>query len=251
MDGMVLVYVPGGEFVMGAASADPDALEREKPAHSVVLDGYWIDSTEVTNAMYAGCVADGGCSPQTEDTSFSRSAYANESTCAGYPVVHVTWQQADDYCLWAGRRLPTEAEWEKAARGTDGRLFAWGDQAPSDAMANLCGSECRMEPRDRAIDDGFLDTAPVGHFAQDVSPFGAFDLTGNVAEWVADRGQEGYYAVSPAENPTGPAAGDTRVFRGAAFNVIGSGARLTFRSFLLPSASSDSLGFRCAIAVEP
>lgn len=250
-DGMVLVYVPAGDFLMGASSADPNALENETPAHRVYLDAFWLDSTEVTNAMYSRCVADGKCAPPTADTSFSRSSYASQSTCAGYPVIYVSWQQTQDYCQWAGRRLPTEAEWEKAARGTDGRLFPWGNQNPTDAMANLCGSECRMEPRDPGINDGFLDTAPVGFLPGDSSPYGALDMAGNVAEWVADRGQADYYSVSPKSNPTGASAGDTRVIRGGVFAIVPRGARLSARSFLLPSASNQYTGFRCAAIAGP
>jgi len=251
VDGMVLVYVPAGDFLMGASSADPDALEDESPAHNVYLDAYWVDSTEVTNAMYGRCVAEGDCAAPAEEASFSRSSYYSDSSCAGYPVIQVTWQQADDYCAWTGRRLPTEAEWEKAARGTDGRLFPWGNQVPTDAIANLCGSECRIEPRDSAIDDGFPDTAPVGSFPGDSSPYGAFDMAGNVAEWVADRGQVDYYSASPSDNPAGPTTGDTRVFRGGVFATLSGGARLSFRSYLLPSASSEFIGFRCAVSASP
>jgi len=251
MDGMILVHIPAGEFLMGASADDPYALEDESPAHTVYLDAYWIDRTEVTNAMYARCVSDGGCTPPALQSSLERSAYYAEASCGGYPVIHVTWDQAQAYCIWAGRRLPTEAEWEKAGRGTEGRLYPWGDESPTGAMANLCGNECRMEPRDPVIDDGFADTAPVGFFAEDVSPYGVLDMAGNVDEWVADRGQADYYSVSPEINPSGPTRGDTRVIRGGVFAIIPRGARLTARSFLLPATSSEYTGFRCAAPASP
>lgn len=246
---MMLVYVPAGEFMMGASADDPYALLRETPPHTVYLDGFWIDSTEVTNAMYARCVAEGACSQPAQDGSFSRSSYHMEESCGAYPVIYVTWDQAQEYCQWAGRRLPTEAEWEKAARGTDGRLYPWGDEEPTGAMANLCGIECRAEPNDPAIADGFVDTAPVGYFPADSSPYGALDMAGNVSEWVADRGDSGYYVVSPANNPTGPTTGRTRVIRGGLFAIIPRGARVTVRSFLLPYAANEATGFRCAVPV--
>jgi formylglycine-generating enzyme required for sulfatase activity len=252
MDGMILKYVPAGEFLMGASETDAAANDDERPQHMVALDGFWIDSTEVSNGMYASCVKEGACTPPVEDSSLSRRTYASAPSCSGYPVVEVSWQQAADYCHWAGRRLPTEAEWEKAARGTDARVFPWGNDYPSDAVANLCGREClRIEPRDPGIDDGYLDTAPVGSFEIDRSVFGVLDMAGNVAEWVADRGQADYYSVSPSVNPAGPIAGETRVFRGGAFVTIGSAARLSARGYLLPTTTSNFIGFRCALSAAP
>ena len=247
---MILVYVPAGGFLMGAAADDPVGLEWDRPEHLVYLDAFWIDSTEVTNAMYGVCVADGACTSPAQDGSFSRSSYHMEESCGAYPVIYVTWDQAQEYCQWAGRRLPAEAEWEKAARGTDGRLYPWGDEEPAGTMANLCGIECRAEPNDPAIADGFVDTAPVGYFPADSSPYGALDMAGTVSEWVADRGDGGYYAVSPASNPTGPTTGDTRVIRGGLFGIIPRGARVTVRSFLLPYAANEDTGFRCAASVR-
>jgi len=250
VDGMVLVYVPAGEFLMGASSEAPDAFEDERPQHNVYLDAYWIDSTEVTNAMYGLCVASGSCTPPTEDASFSRSPYYSHPTCAGYPVVQVTWLQAHDYCEWAARRLPTEAEWEKAARGTDGRRFPWGDQAPTGTLANLCGSECRAEPRESNVDDGFIETSPVGSFPAGASPYGALDMAGNVLEWVTDWGRADYYSVSPEVNPSGPSTGDTRVLRGGSFVQLPVGITASARIFLLPAASNEYGGFRCALTAS-
>ncbi len=252
VDGMVLVYVPAGGFLMGASSEDPNALDDERPQHNVYLDAYWIDSTEVTNAMYALCVAVGACTPPAEDASFSRSPYYSHPTCAGYPVVHVTWLQAHDYYEWAARRLPTEAEWEKAARGTDGRRFPWGDQAPTGTLANLCGSECPSEPNAPSIDDGFFDTAPVGSFPAGASPYGVLDMAGNVWEWVADWWQADYYATSPETNPSGPSTGFTRVARGGCFTNPPAGIRTTVRASLTPTVPTGEFGgFRCALSATP
>jgi formylglycine-generating enzyme required for sulfatase activity len=251
VDGMVLVYVPAGTFVMGASSTDPEAFENEMPQHDVYLDAFWIDSTEVTNAMYALCVADGACTPPAEDASFSRSPYYSHPTCAEYPVIQVTWEQAQGYCEWARRRLPTEAEWEKAARGTDGRVFPWGDQEPDGTRANLCGSECPNEANAPTVDDGFFDTSPVGTYPAGASPYGVLDMAGNVWEWVADWWQATYYAVSPAVNPTGPSTGDTRVARGGSFANPPVGIRVTARASLLPTASTGEFGgFRCALSAS-
>jgi formylglycine-generating enzyme required for sulfatase activity len=245
---MVLVFVPEGEFLMGASVTDVEAFDDERPQHTVYLDAYWIDSTEVTNAMYAQCVADGACTLPDEEASFSRSPYYTSPTCARYPVVQVTWEQAQAYCEWAGRRLPTEAEWEKAARGTDGRIYPWGNDAPDGSRANLCGSECPNEANAPGIDDGFFDTAPVGNYPAGASPYGALDMAGNVWEWVADWWQAGYYAVSPAANPGGPSSGETRVARGGSFANPPAAIRATVRASLLPTASTgDFGGFRCAV----
>jgi len=252
VDGMVLVYVPAGEFLMGASALDADALDEEKPQHRVYLDSYWIDSTEVTNAMYAVCVSQGACTPPGEEASFSRREYYSHPACSGYPVVHITWQQAHDYCRWAGRRLPTEAEWEKAARGTDRRIYPGGNEEPDGSRANLCGSVCPNEANEPSIDDGFFDTSPVGAYPAGASPYGALDMAGNVWEWVADWGDARYYSVSPYSNPTGPETGHMRVLRGGAFTSPPPAIRVTVRAFLNATVSSGEFGgFRCAASSVP
>ena len=126
-DGATLVYVPAGEFAMGSTDQDSLASNDEKPQHPVTLDAFWIDQTEVTNAMYTKCVNAGNCKPPINTDHFINAGYAN------HPVVSVDWSQASAYCAWSERRLPTEAEWEKAARGTDGRIYPWGNEAPDNA----------------------------------------------------------------------------------------------------------------------
>jgi formylglycine-generating enzyme required for sulfatase activity len=242
---MLMVYVPAGEFTMGAQAA-PAALPGEEPLHGVYLKGYWIDSTEVTNAEYAACVAAGACDLPDSDGSYLRSSYFSHETCADYPVVHVSWFDAQVYCEWAGRRLPTEAEWEKAARGTDGRIYPWGNEPPTAERANFCDDNCPSDQRDTSVDDGYTDTSPVGSYPDGAGFYGALDMAGNVWEWVADWSQIDYYSVSPPANPSGPSEGKTRVVRGGSWVNIPQMLRASNRWAAKPEISTDGFGFRCA-----
>jgi eukaryotic-like serine/threonine-protein kinase len=231
-DGMMQLYVPAGDFLMGAADADNEAANDERPQHTVYLDGYWIDQTGVTNAMYAQCVKTGRCQPPSETSSASRNDYYINPQYAPYPVIYVSWDDAKAYCEWAGRRLPTEAEWEKAARGTDGRIYPWGNQTPGQTLLNfnqLTG-----------------DTTAVGYFPAGGSPYGALDMAGNVWQWTADWYSDTYYASSPDRNPTGANSGQYRVLRGGAWNSEGVLIRATYRTKLRPYSRSETSGFRCA-----
>ena len=202
IDGMTQVCVPDGELLMGSdKSVDSQAHDDELPQHSVYLDAYWIDQTEVTNAMYEQCVSAGECTPPAKNSSYTRDFYYGNSQFDDYPVIYVDWNQAKAYCQWAGRRLPTEAEWEKAARGTDGRIYPWGNTNPDRSLLNYNGN----------IDD----TAEVGDYPAGQSPYGALDMAGNVWEWVADWYGETYYQNSPDRNPQGPQTGEFGVLRGA------------------------------------
>ncbi len=240
-DGMTLVYVPAGKFLMGSMEADiaqalkdcgsdcsNDAFNDEKPQHTVYLDAYWIDRTDVTNAMYAQCVRAGNCQPPTDISSETRGSYYGDSAFDNYPVIHVSWNDAKAYCEWAGRRLPTEAEWEKAARGIDGWKYPWGNQAPDQTRANFNSS----------------DTTEVGHYLAGASPYGALDMAGNVWQWVADWYSVNYYASSPRQNPTGPASGTCRVLRGGAWYVEAQNVRVASR--LCPDKRDYGVGFRCS-----
>lgn len=232
LDGMQLVYIPAGEFKMGAEEDDQDASDFERPAHAVALSAFWIDQTEITNQMYAACVSDGGCEPPANRTSRTRDLYYGEPAFAQYPVIYVNWEEADSYCRWAGRRLPTEAEWEKAARGLDGRIYPWGNFPPNTRLSNF--------------GESLGDTSQVGSFPAGASPFGLFDMAGNVAEWVQDWYSADYYAVSVFRNPFGPDRGDFRLIRGGSWFHPMRSIRTTSRLWNYPDLRSDTIGFRCA-----
>ncbi len=265
VDGMVMVYAPAGEFKMGAdaaglkyalqlckqyggkdaiATCRRDVFLNEQPAHTVVLDSFWIDGTEVTNGQYRRCVEAAGCTLPVNPGSYTRPSYYGESAYDDYPVVWVTWQQATDYCGWAGARLPTEAEWEYAARGPEGRIFPWGN-AFDGTRLNYCDARCKAGPNDPSVDDGYPDTAPVGSFPAGASWCGAQDMAGNVREWVAD-----WYARYPARqevNPQGPASGESRIPRGGCWLDTPDDARSTNRGENAPDYTRHKVGFRCAM----
>jgi formylglycine-generating enzyme required for sulfatase activity len=242
---MVMVYVLEGEFLMGSKDDDPDAKADEKPQHKVYLDAFWVYQTEVTNAMYAQCVADGACKPPQNMGSETRHSYYDDDQYADYPVTFVDWNKANAYCVWAGGRLPSEAEWEKAARGTDGRTYPWGEKEPDCNLANYKG---KNNEKDYCVGN----TQAVGSYPQGASVYGALDMAGNVAEWPADRYSSTYYNVSPSENPPGPDSGGHRVVRGGAwsqqvqvwrhFYPLRSASRLEISPVI---RFSFGIGFRC------
>ncbi len=247
IDGMPQVYIPAGTFHMGGY--DVRAAPDEFPAHEVTLNAFWMDQLEVTNAMYQLCVAAGVCDlPQSLELQ-RRIDYYDNIEFKDYPVVHVTWGDANAFCAWAGERLPTEAEWERAGRGDDLRTFPWGEDKPDDTFANF----------------NFMvkDTSRVGSYPRGASPFGVLDMAGNVAEWTNDFYRSNYYSVSDASNPTGPAAGSTffRVVRGGSLGDAEINIRVAKRSSVLGSnlnaipgssaylgQSSPRIGFRCVVS---
>ena len=243
-----MVYVPEGEFLMGSADSDADASSDEKPQHTVYLDAYWIDKTEVTNAMYALCVQAGVCSPPSSTGSSTRSSYYGDPQYDNYPVINVSWNDATAYCEWAGGRLPTEAEWEKAARGTDGRVYPWGNENVAGNLLNFCDSNCQYDWADKTVDDGYADTAPVGSYPDGASPYGALDMAGNVWEWVNDWYGSSYYGNSPSENPAGPSSGDARVLRGGSWYFYVSSVRAAGRGGYEPALRVIDFGFRCSLS---
>jgi formylglycine-generating enzyme required for sulfatase activity len=260
-DGMVMVYVPGGESRLGSDDTEVDLalelcnkyystcerewFEGEQPAHTVVLDSFWMDRTEVTNAEYRRCVEAGGCTTPSSSGSDTRSSYYTDAAYDDYPVVYVSWSQASAYCTWAGARLPTEAEWEYAARGPDGLRYPWGDDYDG-ARLNSCDVNCNYAWADNAYEDGYADTAPVGSYADGASWCGALDLAGNVWEWTADY--FGEYSSERQVNPTGPASGSHRVLRGDAADGTRSVSRNAARHGGLPSRTYEYTGFRCVFS---
>lgn len=250
VDGKEMVYVPGGDFLMGSAAADPVAREFEKPQRSVSVDSFWIDRTETTTAQYQECVQDGAC-PQPQDfSSREREQYFGNPQFANYPVIWVDWNAANAYCRWAGRRLPTEAEWEKAARGTDGRRFPWGDELPTSDTANICDINCPYGWRDVELDDGYWDTAPANAFPAGASSHGALNMAGNVWEWVSDFYDPNYYKYAPQSNPLGPEGGEMHILRGGSWQNIWEFVRTTTRDreTRFPE-NMYNVGFRCAQSV--
>ena len=231
MDGMVMVYVPAGDFLMGSLAGV--GFAEEHPQHTVYLDAFWIDRTEVTNEQYAQCVAAGVCTAPARSNSFNHASYYGNTQYDHYPVIYVTWDNAIAYCTWAGRRLPTEAEWEKAARGTDGRTYPWGEGVDC-TRANY--SECVRE------------TSPVGSYPSGASPYGALDMAGNVWEWVSDWYDSGYYSVSPSSNPSGPSSGDYHVVRSGSWYNAGDYIRTANRYWYAYDSWNFKLGFRCALS---
>ncbi len=224
------VYVPGGEFVMGR---DVPGGADYSPAHAVSLFGFWIQRTEVTNQQYGACVAAGQCSPPVTEAG-EPDWYADPAKLDS-PVVNVSWEQAQAYCLWIDARLPTEAEWEKSSRGVDARLYPWGNTEPTCELANYNGC---IEP---------VGPAAVASYPFGISPYKLDDMTGNVFEWVSDWYAEEYYLVSPASNPRGPEIGTHRVIRGGGYASVADELDAALRFAEQPDEHRPDLGFRCVL----
>jgi formylglycine-generating enzyme required for sulfatase activity len=231
IDSSTVVYVPGGAFIMGH---DETQASDHRMAHSETLDAFWIYQTEVTNAQYAACVAVGECS--APDT--TQNEWYTDTELRNAPVTGVTYAQAQTYCEWVDARLPTEAEWELAARGTDGATYPWGEDEPDCTLLNYEGCFTPAQPQ---IVRGYLEGA---------SPYNLADMAGNAAEWVYDWYSEDYYQTTPANNPTGPSTGTERVVRGSSFLTVGDGLEIYLRASFDPLESRADLGFRCVLTGE-
>ena len=248
VDNTVMIYVPAGDFPMGSGSSSP---KKEQPQHIVFLDAFWIDQTEITNIKFEIFINETAYKTDSEKRGESwvysggkwleqTGAYWSQPNGSGsnlrgkseHPAVHISWNDAYAYCAWRGGRLPTEAEWEKAARGTTASSYPWGNASPSPQYLNYNLS--------------IRDTVAVGSYPQGASPYNIYDLSGNVWEWVSDWYGENYYQVSPSSNPQGPSSGNKRVFRGGSWDDISSAVTATVRVGYNPSVTSSSIGFRCA-----
>ena len=229
-DGAPMVWVPAGEFTMGSDQGDDD----EQPIHRVFLDSFYLDTFEVTNGQFAKFVDAIQSEPPW--------GFADQET----PVVHadrpvrwVNWMEALGYCLWAGKRLPTEAEWEKAARGPDGRLYPWGNDPPTAAHAVF------------GLKEGDETVSPIGNREKGTSPYGVRDLAGNLYEWVLDWYDDAFYTTPPTSNPRGPGAGTAKVQRGGSYINQPYRLRAAFRTKGDPTEHDPHVGFRCAQDAPP
>jgi formylglycine-generating enzyme required for sulfatase activity len=226
-DGAPMVLVPAGEFMMGSNDGGSD----EKPVHRVYLDDYYIDKYEVTTSRYAAFLQ------ATSRAAPERWNEASQVSDGERPVIGVDWHDADAYCRYYGKRLPTEAEWEKAARGTDGRKYPWGNEEPTSRHTNF-NKCCDWK--------GYATLTAVMEHDAGKSPYGAYDMAGNVWEWTADWYDKSYYQSSPDRNPTGPSSGSSKVLRGGSWDAVANFVRSAYRRFLLPPYRYDDIGFRCA-----
>ena len=241
-----MVTIPAGEYRMGCDGANPEeeCFADELPLHTVYLDAYQIDKYEVTISEYRACVAAGACTAPSETRSRTHTDYYVNPVYREFPVIYVSWQESVDYCAWQGKRLPTEAEWEKAYRGTiDTRKWPWGDRYP----------DCSFMNHHTGLKYCEGDTTQVGSYPQGASPYGVMDMGGNVFEWVHDYYDPDYYAVSAYENPQGSEIESWHVIRGGSYRPRIHYNRIAFRHFGHHGDAqfrNDQVGFRCARSID-
>jgi len=259
-DGVTLVYIPAGKFTMGDKAEDAltecqkfrsdcplDWFKVEEPPRTVELDAFWIDQTEVTNKMYGLCVDAGICKEPTNTSSYTHSSYYGNAEYDNYPVIYVDWNMAKTYCEWVDRRLPTEAQWEKAARGPDANIYPWGNTFDG-TLVNFCDTNCSLEWANKSFNDGYADVSPVGSYPSGKSIYGALDMAGNVWEWVND-----WYDVYPGgdANASRDFGQKYRVVRGGTWYFVNLDVRSVYRGWVAPTGSGSDIGFRCAMSAAP
>lgn len=254
IDQMEQVYISAGEFLMGSNDIEASYTTTmghdyaETPLHTVYLDGYWFDKYEVTNGQYALCVDAGGCVPPYRFDSETRTRYYDNPEYSNYPVIWVNWYMAQDYCQWVGRRLPTEAEWEKAARGTDGNKYPWGNDFVTDPLAderaNWCDINCPRTIANDRWNDAYADTAPVGSYPAGASPYGVMDMAGNVWDWTTTI--LSLYPYDPNDGREDRDVVADRIWRGGPWSNGIWYLRTTVRHYSPQWYWYVNLGFRCA-----
>ncbi len=245
--GSRMIYIPGGLFTVG----DDESEENdEKPARQVQIDSFFIDETEVTNAAYAQCVDAGVCPRPDRAGATYHPAYFGDPVFDDYPVINVSWFDAQAFCQWRGARLPSEAEWEYAASfdPIDAVKYRhpWGDVFDGERL-NFCDVNCRRDGPDAVWDDGFSDTAPVGSYPDGRSPMGVYDMLGNAMEWVGDWYDFDAYETISDTNPRGPTEGDFKSLRGGSWLSPSAETGVSVRGNFEPTVSQANLGFRCAM----
>lgn len=256
-----MIHFAEGEFWMGCNEAvDNECLADERPYHRVLLAAFALDATEVTVAQYRACVRAGRCTTEGLDTDSDETGVQwacnwTRQAAEDQPINCLTFEQATRYCEWQSKRLPTEAEWERAARGPDGRKYSWGNTgfiASATAWANIADATLGAAKGAQfpwalaSYDDGYASTAPVGSYPNGATPEGALDMIGNVWEWTSDWYDAAYYAVAPLHDPQGPGAGQTRVVRGGSWGSGPDWARASVRGKFAPNERDAGTGLRCA-----
>ena len=242
-----MALIPAGEFTMGRYANDElatcreyeaecylDWFQDEEPVHTVYLEAFYMDLYEVTNAQYKACMDEGVCEPPQRPDSYTRSSYFGNPEFDDFPVINVNWYQAQAYCAWRGGRLPSEAEWEKAARGSDGRTYPWGEELD----ATYTNFNYNMK-----------DTTAVGSYEKGKSPYGLYDMSGNVWEWVVSLHRSYPYTANDGREAASVAG--QRVFRGGSWGYVGVSVSAAYRNAGDPSESNLDLGFRCARDAAP
>jgi len=242
-----MIYIPGGTFIIGDETSEKN---NEKPARRITLDSFYIDETEVTNGAYAQCVDAAACPrPARAGSSYYQSYFGNPDF-DDYPVINVSWYNADTFCQWRGARLPSEAEWEYAASYNPVEnvktKFPWGDTFDGNLL-NFCDVNCQRDDRGAEWDDGFRDTAPVASYPGGRSPKGVYDMLGNVMEWVGDWYDFRAYRDITETNPRGPIEGEFKSLRGGSWFTPPGSLGNTLRDNLDPTVAQSTLGFRCAM----